>query len=90
MNKPRRKQIQEVIAKLNRLQEDMEILMEEIETITDEECEYRDNMPENLQGSERYEKAEAACDALESAKDELESAKDSIDDVVSSLEEAAE
>ena len=51
MNKPRRKQIQEVIAKLNRLQEDMEILMEEIETIMDEECEYRDNMPENLQGS---------------------------------------
>jgi hypothetical protein len=39
-----------------------------------EEEEYRDNMPENLQGSERYETADTACDNLQSAIDSLEEA----------------
>lgn len=90
MNKPRRKQIQEVIDKLGSLQSEMEALIEEIEGIQSDEEEYRDNMPENLQGSERYERADAACDALESARDTLEESKDNIDDVISSLEEASE
>lgn len=90
MNKPRRKQIQDVIEKLSSLQSEMEVLIEEIESIQADEEEYRDNMPENLQGSERYERADAACDALESAKDSLEESKDNIDEVISSLEEASE
>lgn len=90
MNKPRRKQIQDVIEKLSSLQSEMEVLIEEIESIQADEEEYRDNMPENLQGSERYERADTACDALESAKDSLEESKDNIDEVVSSLEEASE
>lgn len=90
MNKPRRKQIQDVIEKLSSLQSEMEVLIEEIEGIQADEEEYRDNMPENLQGSERYERADTACDALESAKDSLEESKDNIDEVVSSLEEASE
>lgn len=90
MNKPRRKQIQDVIERLGTLQGEMESLMEDIESIQADEEEYRDNMPENLQGSERYEIADAACDALESAKDSLEGSKDGIDEVISSLEEASE
>lgn len=90
MNKPRRKQIQEVIDKLGSLQSEMEALIEEIESIQSDEEDYRDNMPENLQGSERYERADAACDALASARDTLEESKDNIDDVISSLEEASE
>ena len=48
-----------------------------------EEEEYRDNMPENLQGSEKYETAEAAIDALSTAID-------SISEACNSLEEAME
>ena len=74
MNKTRRKQIDDVIAGLQELQET-------VETIMNDEEEYRDNIPENLQGSERYEAAESACDYLQEAYD-------GIDTVVSTLEEA--
>lgn len=90
MNKIRRKNIQEVINKLTALSCELENLVSDVESIQDEEIEYRDNMPENLQGSEKYEAADNACDSLESAKDALSDMKDSIDEIVSSLEEAAQ
>lgn len=90
MNKIRRKNIQEVIDKLTALSCELENLEFDVESIQDEEIEYRDNMPENLQGSEKYEAADSACDSLESAKDALSDMKDSIDEIISSLEEAAQ
>lgn len=74
MNKVRRKRVDDVIAKLYELQE-------ELESIFDEESEYRDNIPENMQASERYENAETNCDNLESAKD-------CIDEIIDYLEES--
>ena len=74
MNKVRRKRVDDVIAKLYELQE-------ELESIFDEESEYRDNIPENMQTSERYENAETNCDNLESAKD-------SIDEIIDYLEKS--
>lgn len=62
MNKIRRKELQTIIDQLEELKGSLEELMAEEE-------EYRDNMPENLQGSERYETAEVACDALQEAVD---------------------
>ncbi len=47
-----------------------------------EQEEYRDNMPENLQGSERYEKADEACDNLRGALDSLEEAINYIEEAV--------
>lgn len=76
MNKARRKNIQDVVDQL-------EELKSALEGIQSEEEEYRDNIPENLQGSERYEKADEACDALGEAVDGLE-------DVITSLGELAE
>ena len=38
-----------------------------------------DNIPENLQSSEAYEKMEAAVDNLESAIDSIDNAKESIE-----------
>lgn len=67
MNSPRRKELQRIIDDLTVLKADLEALMEEEE-------EYRDNMPENLQGSERYEKADEACDNLSDAIDSIEDA----------------
>lgn len=76
MNQARRKQLDEIIGKA-------QILIEKLEAIKEEEEEYRDNMPENLQGTEKYEKSESACDSMQEAIDYLE-------DVVTAIESAQE
>lgn len=76
MNKARRKALDEVISKI-------EEAKELLESLQAEEEEYRDNMPENLQGSERYEAADAAVDNMSSAVDAL-------DEAISSIESAQE
>lgn len=67
MNKVRRKQLDEVIAKIEEAKELLDVLREEEE-------EYRDNMPENLQGSEKYQMADEAIDNMDCAIDSLEEA----------------
>lgn len=76
MNKARRKALDGVISKIEEAKE----LLENLQA---EEEEYRDNMPENLQGSERYEAADAAVDNMSSAVDAL-------DEAISSIESAQE
>lgn len=76
MNKARRKALDEVISKIEEAKE----LLENLQA---EEEEYRGNMPENLQGSERYEAADAAVDNMSSAVDAL-------DEAISSIESAQE
>ena len=65
MNKARRKQISEIIDAL-------EIAMSSIESVRDDEQEYFDNIPENLQGSDRYSIAEDAVDNLDNAYDSIQ------------------
>ena len=72
MNKARRKALDEVISKIEEAKE----LLENLQA---EEEEYRDNMPENLQGSERYEAADAAVDNMSSAVDALDEAISSVE-----------
>ena len=76
MNNIRRKNLQRVIDRL-------EELKSAIEDLHDEEEEYLDRIPDNLQGSERYEKAESACSELEDAISYLE-------DTINSIEAAIE
>lgn len=73
MNKIRRKQLDELISQIEEIESDLEWLMED-------EAEYRDNMPENLQGSERYETADSACDSMSYALDNLHDAIENIED----------
>ena len=72
MNKVRRKNLQAIIDRLEELKGSLEDLQAEEEA-------YRDNIPENMQESERYEKADEACDNLSSAVDSLEEAISSIE-----------
>ena len=72
MNKLRRKSLQEIFDKLSDFRE-------EIESIKDEEDESRENMPENLQGSERYEQSETASYNMDEAIEYISSACDSIE-----------
>ncbi|MBC2391322.1 hypothetical protein [Listeria booriae] len=74
MNAKRRKRIQDT---LNILSEQLDLL----EELKDEEQEYVENIPENLQGSERYEVAEEAAANLEEAYD-------LVNDAIEKLEEA--
>lgn len=88
MNKQRRKDIEDIIAKLADLEALKTEIYEAIETVKDEEQEYYDNMPEGLQGSDRGYAAEEAINNL----DEAYSMVDDIDveSIQSSLEMAAE
>lgn len=65
MNKERRNRIEE-------LRDNLQQYQEELGSLASEERDYVDNMPENLQQSERGEQAEAAASALEEAETELE------------------
>ncbi len=76
MNKARRKELSDVIRGLNVIK-DREDLYEWISTLdtikNDEEC-YYDNIPENLQYSQRAEDSEAAIENLDEALDVLNEA----------------
>lgn len=73
MNNSRRKRISKIADALNELKGQIDELYEEQEAF--------ENIPESLQGTERYEVAENAVDMLESASSGLE-------DVISFLEDA--
>lgn len=71
MNKTRRKQIQDAIAKIETL----------VQNILDEEEEAFSNMPEGLQASENGMISEEAQDNLASAIDALEEAISYLEDI---------
>lgn len=79
MNKARRKELEELYDIIYEAKDRLEMLH-------DEEEEYRDNIPENLQGSERYERAEEA----EEAVDALDSAMSSLEEALNYIETAKE
>lgn len=74
MNNARRKRISNIADALNELKD-------QIDELHSEEEEVLDNIPESLQGTERYKIAENAVDMLESASSGLE-------DVISFLGDA--
>lgn len=75
MNNLRRKRISNIVDALNELKGQI------IDELYEEEQEAFENIPESLQGTERYEIAENAVDMLESASSGLE-------DVISFLGDA--
>ena len=73
-------------ARRKELEKAKSLLYEAIEIITcaaDEEQDYSDSMPENLQGSERFSKAEEISSTLQEISGELENQ-------IAIIEEAAE
>ena len=75
MNKIRRKAIEDIWGKISELKDMIEI-------IKDEEEEAKDNMPENLWGSARYEAMEETVYSLEDAIDNLETVCDTLSEIV--------
>ena len=75
MNKQKRKSLKDAITHLN-------FAISVVTSVRDDEQWSLDNMPENLENSERYEKMDNAIDSLEDALERIESAKESIDEAI--------
>ena len=75
MNKSRRRLLTEVIDTMSKC-------IDSVSNIYEEEIEALSNMPENLEGSDRYEEMEARTDILDDIVDRT-------DEIVSMLEEAS-
>lgn len=75
MNKTRRQQLRKWL-------EDMEEIKSELETICSDEQDYFDNMPENLQGSQRGMDAEGVIEQMEEAVSSIEDAISIIEEIV--------
>ncbi len=73
MNNVRRKRIGEAMKHLS-------LARELLETVRDEEQEAYDNLPENLQESERGQKMEEAVDTLDTAVSDLENVESSLEE----------
>ncbi len=67
MNNPRRNELENILKLLESAKDRLEVVQ------ADEE-DSRDNTPESLQYTERYEQSEAACDNLADAVSSLEDA----------------
>lgn len=76
MNNQRRKEIERLVNELN-------IVIGELEQICNDEEDYHDNIPENLQDSDRAMSSEEAIDNLNEALENIENA-------IGSLESAME
>lgn len=67
MNKTRRKELNKVIDELNTIKnkDDLYSCINTLESLRDEEQDYYDNIPENLQYGQRAEASEYAIDSLD-------------------------
>jgi hypothetical protein len=81
MNKQRRKEIYEIIMKLQNVgnKEDLGDCINDLENVREDESEYFENIPENLQNSQRAYDSEEALGTLDDVLDELNDAYDSDD-----------
>lgn len=75
MNNRRREKLKRAISKLGQS-------AEEISNIIDEEQDCLDNIPENLQASDRYENMEMVIDLLEDSVSSVESALEKIEEAI--------
>ena len=88
MNNDRRKALAKLAEEARELAGKLSDLKDAIENLKGEEEEYKDNMPENLQQSDKYYAAEAAVDAMDSAISELDNIN--MDEIADYLDTAAE
>ena len=75
MNQKRRSEIAVAIANIQSAKSDVESILLDEQTCLD-------NMPENLEGSERYENIENAVDRLDEAVDALQEAIESLEEAM--------
>lgn len=75
MNRNRKERIKKICEELRRC-------LCELNEIHDEEEEYYDNIPDNLQGSERAESSEEAIESLDNAAENISEACDYLEAIL--------
>lgn len=75
MNKNRRQKIEELIKKILSL-------IDDLERIKEEEDDSRENMPENLENSDNYQKSEECSDAMEETIDDVRGSLNNLLDTI--------
>lgn len=87
MNKMRRKELMEWVKKAEEWTAQGEQLKSELEGICTDEQDYFDNIPENLQGSQRGMDAEEAIDAMNEAIESMDNAIEAAEEAASCIED---
>lgn len=77
MNSKRKARVQSVIGRIIEC-------ADALSTIREEEDDARDNMPENLEGSEMYSHSEECSEAIDTAESSLREVAQELEDTVSS------
>jgi flagellar biosynthesis chaperone FliJ len=73
MNKTRRTKLKTIHTRLSDT-------VEELRMLATEEEEYRDNLPDNLQGSEKFDKADTAAYNINDVADNVENTLDTLEE----------
>ena len=87
MNNDRRKRIKAVIKELNSSLEIIDAQYEELESLTEDEEEAFDSLPESIQGSDRGEEMEANIGTLSEQQDSLSTVADTVREIVDELQD---
>lgn len=87
MNKNRRKELMEWVRKAEAWAAQGEEIKNELENICSDEQDYFDNMPENLQGSQRGMDAEEAIDCMNEAIECMDNAIEAAEGAASCIED---
>ena len=85
MNKQRRRALDDVHTAIMDAVDILEKAQAALEDIHDEEEEARDNMPESLWESEKYEQLDENVNAIEDAGFSLDDVKDTLDEILGNL-----
>ena len=88
MNKDRRKEIAALASRVQEIAELIDSLKSDLENVRDEEQDYFDNMPENMQDGDRGTRAQDALNGLDDALSALDDFDG--DTITGSLDTAAE
>lgn len=72
MNKARRKELAQIVAKLEELDALREEIRERIASVLDDEQDAFDNLPENLQDGENGQQMQECIDTMENVTGELD------------------
>lgn len=87
MNKNRRKELMEWVRKAKNWIAQGEEIKAKLESICSDEQDYFDNMPENLQGSQRGMDAEEAIDIMNEAIESMNNAIEAAEEAAGCIED---
>lgn len=87
MNKERRSTLADIIDELTSLKERIEDQRSKLDDVISQETEAIENVPENLQDSDRFVAMQENCDNMETAAGYIDDALDNLEQAIVELQE---